>query len=175
MAKKKVVKKKVAKKKAVKKPVKKVIKKGVKKVAKKKPVKRQKNVQEVLIPSNKQTGSSDKKRDADRTALAPGKRRSRSGRIYYEYRKNHSDKPGSVSGIRKGFAKLVNYNTDKGIMMLLRKFKGDYDFLEYELKRQYGNLALELNFDKMKKSDKDRIRKEMAFIKKVLARAAKLK
>ena len=33
-------------------------------------------------------------RDKARRALPPGKRRSKSGKIYYEYRKNRSDMPG---------------------------------------------------------------------------------
>jgi len=36
-------------------------------------------------------GTSNKDRDEDRQARAPGKRRSRSGKIYYEYRANRAD------------------------------------------------------------------------------------
>jgi hypothetical protein len=45
----------------------------------------------VVKPSKRQTGKSNLKKDRQRHALAPGKRISRSGRIYYEYRKNRSD------------------------------------------------------------------------------------
>lgn len=45
-----------------------------------------------------QTGKSDKKRDSDRQAKAPGKRRSKSGRTYIERRKNRSDMPGKLTG-----------------------------------------------------------------------------
>ena len=38
-----------------------------------------------------QTGKSNKKVDELREALKPGKRRSKKGNIYYEYRKNRSD------------------------------------------------------------------------------------
>ena len=42
-----------------------------------------------------QIGTSDKKKDAARKALAPGKRVSAAGNIYFENRANRSDKPGS--------------------------------------------------------------------------------
>lgn len=41
-----------------------------------------------------QTGKTIVKIDAKRKALAPGKRISSSGKIYWESRKNRSDKPG---------------------------------------------------------------------------------
>lgn len=37
-------------------------------------------------------GKAGKKADASATALPPGKRLSRNGNIYYEYRRNRSDK-----------------------------------------------------------------------------------
>lgn len=43
-----------------------------------------------------QTGKTTVKIDAKRKALAPGKRRSSAGNIYYENRKNRSDKPGKL-------------------------------------------------------------------------------
>lgn len=45
----------------------------------------------VLRAKHKQTGSSSIERDKRRKAMEPGKRRSASGRIYYETRKNRSD------------------------------------------------------------------------------------
>ena len=48
--------------------------------------------------AKKQTGTSNKARDIKRTAKAPGKRTSASGRTYYESRKNRSDRPGSLMG-----------------------------------------------------------------------------
>jgi hypothetical protein len=42
-----------------------------------------------IVP--RQTGSSDPARDALYDALPPGKRVSRTGRVYYEYRRNRSD------------------------------------------------------------------------------------
>ena len=46
---------------------------------------------QVLKASNRQTGTSHTKRDAARKAMQPGKRRSASGRVYHENRKNRSD------------------------------------------------------------------------------------
>jgi len=39
----------------------------------------------------RQTGKSKRRNDLYFSALQPGKRRSRRGRIYYEYRRNRSD------------------------------------------------------------------------------------
>jgi len=50
--------------------------------------------------ANRQTGSSVKKRDKARKAKPPGKRISKSKQVYYERRKNRSDKPGTVSGAK---------------------------------------------------------------------------
>jgi hypothetical protein len=47
-----------------------------------------------LTKDTRQTGSSDMARDRKRKALAPGKRRSKKGNIYYENRKNRSDVKG---------------------------------------------------------------------------------
>ena len=45
----------------------------------------------VVKRGKKQTGSSNKKRDRKRHALAPGKRMSKGGNFYYEYRRNRTD------------------------------------------------------------------------------------
>ena len=42
-----------------------------------------------------QTGKSDMARDKQRSALPPGKRISKNGNVYYEYRKNRTDRRGS--------------------------------------------------------------------------------
>ena len=44
-----------------------------------------------IKPSQHQTGRTTKLIDMPKTALAPGKRVSKYGKIYYEYRKNRSD------------------------------------------------------------------------------------
>ena len=46
---------------------------------------------QVLKATSKQTGTSNTKRDSARKAMQPGKRRSASGRVYTETRKNRSD------------------------------------------------------------------------------------
>ena len=53
------------------------------------------NQRKSLRVSKYQIGTSNKKRDITRKALAPGKRISKAGKIYYENRKNRSDKVGS--------------------------------------------------------------------------------
>jgi hypothetical protein len=45
-----------------------------------------------------QTGSSNRKRDAERSARPPGKRKSRSGNVYTERRRNRTDMPGKLTG-----------------------------------------------------------------------------
>ena len=47
-----------------------------------------------VIPRMRQIGRSNELRDLKRKALPPGRRVSKSGRVYYEYRKNRSDLPG---------------------------------------------------------------------------------
>ena len=54
-----------------------------------------KNQRRNLYSYKKQTGKTDKARDKKRTALLPGKRKSKSGNIYYEGRANRSDLKGS--------------------------------------------------------------------------------
>lgn len=45
-----------------------------------------------------QVGVSNKKADAKRKAMPPGKRKSATGKVYYERRKNRSDKAGTMLG-----------------------------------------------------------------------------
>jgi|AntAceMinimDraft_9_1070365.scaffolds.fasta_scaffold59595_1 hypothetical protein len=49
----------------------------------------------VLKVSGKQTGTSIKSLDKKRNALPTGKRISKYGKVYYEYRKNRTDAEGS--------------------------------------------------------------------------------
>lgn len=51
--------------------------------------------QKRVIKTLPQRGTSDTFIDASRNALKPGKRVSKSGKIYWETRKNRSDKAGS--------------------------------------------------------------------------------
>lgn len=67
------------------------------KVPKKKaPAKRKKPV--------RQSGSSDRFRDIQRKAKPPGTRRSKTGRKYFERRKNRSDAPGKLTGFTNAYA-----------------------------------------------------------------------
>ena len=52
-----------------------------------------------------QTGSSNKKIDRSKKAAKPGKRKSASGKVYYERRKNRSDVPGTLTGVSE--AKMI--------------------------------------------------------------------
>ena len=61
--------------------------------------------------STRQTGSSSTAKDRARKALAPGRRVSRTGRVYYERRKNRSDKPGLLSGYN-GWANWATWNAN---------------------------------------------------------------
>lgn len=56
--------------------------------------------------ANRQTGSSRSSVDRTKKAKSPGKRRSKGGNVYYERRKNRSDKPGTLLGVP---IKLVKY------------------------------------------------------------------
>lgn len=49
----------------------------------------------VITVSDRQTGTSNAFRDSRRKALPSGKRISKAGNVYYEYRKNRTDKVGS--------------------------------------------------------------------------------
>ena len=62
----------------------------------------------------KQRGTSNKKSDSARKAKPPGKRKSKSGKTYYESRKNRSDKKGSVTGI--GLKAAAKANLAKALL-----------------------------------------------------------
>lgn len=53
-----------------------------------------KNQRRNLRVQDHQTGKTDKKRDSERHALLPGKRMSKTGKIYFESRLNRSDAKG---------------------------------------------------------------------------------
>lgn len=63
-----------------------------------------KKVGAVKKKSNRQTGSSNKKHDQERSARPPGARVPRGGTVvtYYERRKNRSDVPGKLTGVTAG-------------------------------------------------------------------------
>lgn len=72
-----------------------------------------------------QTGTSVTVADRKRKAKPPGKRLSKKGKVYYERRKNRSDKPGMLSGISSTSLKtaLRNRLEDKLGKEFVRKTK----------------------------------------------------
>ena len=75
--------------------------------------------------TTRQTGTSSRSKDRSRKALAPGRRVSAAGNVYYERRKNRSDKPGQLLGGSKR-----DYIEDIGNYIINNYFKYDenYDF-----------------------------------------------
>lgn len=67
--------------------------------------------------STRQTGTSKTTRDLKKRALAPGRRVSKAGNVYYERRKNRSDKPGQLAGEK--YNGWTNYWTWKYNLELL--------------------------------------------------------
>ena len=69
--------------------------------------------------STRQTGSSKLTRDLKKEALPPGRRVSKAGNVYYERRKNRSDKPGQLAGEK--YQGWTNYWTWKYNLELLNE------------------------------------------------------
>jgi hypothetical protein len=69
--------------------------------------------------STRQTGTSKLKRDLNKPALAPGRRVSKAGNVYYERRKNRSDKPGQLAGEK--YQGWTNYWTWKYNLEILNE------------------------------------------------------
>ena len=85
--------------------------------------------------STRQTGTSKLKRDLNKPALAPGRRVSKAGNVYYERRKNRSDKPGQLAGEKyQGWTNyetwLWNLHTDNDSYEYLNGFYQDNPRLE---------------------------------------------
>lgn len=55
-----------------------------------------KSLRKPLKEVEHQTGTTHKKRDKVRKAMPPGKRISKTGKVYYEYRKNRTDLKGNI-------------------------------------------------------------------------------
>jgi len=101
MAKRKTTKRKVrVKKRRVVKKIKRKVKVKKRRIVRRKTVTRKtakkKKLPKVLIARKRQTqrNKGNRKIDSKRPAMEPGKRISKTGRIYYEYRRNRSDYPG---------------------------------------------------------------------------------
>ena len=67
----------------------------------------------------KQTGTSNKAKDLQRKAKAPGKRTSAKGKVYTETRKNSTDKPGTLLG-----QKIQDYRAIENVRILEAVFLG---------------------------------------------------
>ena len=67
----------------------------------------------------KQTGTSNKAKDLQRKAKAPGKRTSAKGKVYTETRKNRTDKPGTLLG-----QKIQDYRAIENVRILEAVFLG---------------------------------------------------
>jgi hypothetical protein len=67
----------------------------------------------------KQTGTSNKAKDLQRKAKAPGKRTSVKGKVYTETRKNRTDKPGSLLG-----QKIQDYRAIENVRIFEAVFLG---------------------------------------------------
>ena len=85
--------------------------------------------------STRQTGTSKLTRDLNKRALAPGRRISKAGNVYYERRKNRSDKPGQLAGEKyQGWTNyetwLWNLHTDNDSYEYLNGFYQDNPRLE---------------------------------------------
>ncbi len=77
------------------------------------------------VSSTRQTGSSSAAKDRARKALPPGRRVSKTGSVYYERRKNRSDKAGQLMGGSKR-----DYIEDIGDRIIndYLKYDENYDF-----------------------------------------------
>lgn len=96
-----------------------------------------------------QTGSSSAYLDKKLKAKAPGKRKSRSGRIYYEYRKNRSDMPGTLTGISAYQHSMLtrinsNLNSIRNAEERIAYLKHDMAKVSLSEKRQYRAKIAEL-------------------------------
>jgi hypothetical protein len=67
----------------------------------------------------KQTGTSNRAKDLQRKAKAPGKRTSAKGKVYTETRKNRSDKPGTLLG-----QKIQDYRAIENVRVFEAVFLG---------------------------------------------------
>ena len=101
--------------------------------------------------STRQTGTSKLTRDLNKRALAPGRRISKAGNVYYERRKNRSDKPGQLAGEK--YNGWTNYWTWKLNLELLdpdfwieRIEEGNYNSV-YELAEAIQSFYDELAYD----------------------------
>lgn len=113
------------------------------------------------VGATRQTGTSNIKRDKQRKAKPPGKRKSKRGaqrKYYYEYRKNRTDKPGSLTGMKESHKDTKSHNVNIRVVSGIGQIKREAEQL---LKSKYGNLAAK-KLTETTKRGKNKIQKEMS-------------
>lgn len=91
-------------------------------------------------PAGRQTGTSNTKKDVLRTAKLPGKRLSAEGNVYYERRRNRSDKAGSLAGAGVS----LDSSIQRTIMKRRLRDKGvtlDSNIADSDLQKAYTKLT----------------------------------
>jgi hypothetical protein len=124
---------------------------GIKKTAvKKKAVKKP----TVVYAKNIQHGTSNIKKDAARRSLPPGKRISKKGHPYYEYRKSHTDKLNTltgIEGIKKDLTNKLAY-AQKCVADYMSKIAYEKSMMASDKKtnKAYWNAKIKANALKLK-------------------------
>ena len=123
-----------------------VKKKAVKKTVLKKPT--------IVYAKSIQHGTSNIKKDATRRSLPPGKRISKKGHPYYEYRKNHTDKLNTLTGIEGIKKDLTNKlaHAQKCVADYMSKIAYEKSMMasDKKLNKPYWNAKIKANALKLK-------------------------
>jgi len=108
-----------------------------------------------LTRSTRQTGSSNMARDRKRKALAPGKRRSKKGNIYYENRKNRSDVKGRDTPIsrKKRIKRGVKANSAYGDRSIKKRKVAKKKMTRAQLVKKYGEARVKRAEQSVKRLD----------------------
>ena len=94
------------------------------------------------------------KRDANKTAMAPGRRTSKSGNVYSERRRDRSDKPGQLLGEK--YQGWTNYETWLAALWIDNDQKLNNAFNASVDASQMKEMAIILLYDTQKFSDSDK-------------------
>jgi hypothetical protein len=119
---------------------------AIKKKAVKKPI--------IVYTKNKQHGKSNEAIDKTRYALLPGKRISKLGKPYYEYRKSHTDKTGTmlgIDGIKKDLTNKLSY-AQKCVADYMSKIAYEKSMMasDKKLNKPYWSAKIKANALKLK-------------------------
>lgn len=115
-----------------------------------------------LGSASRQTGTSDKKRDEQRKAKKPGKRKSGPGAqrpYYYEYRKNRTDKPGKLTGTHKD---TKSHNVNIRVVSGMGSPIDDLNYLLREKKKAEEGFAV-AKANKNRKGDTKEVKEHYAY------------